>query len=155
MKIKQIYEKCMAGKERTEYTIVGTRLGTFTMCPTKLYMDYHGPQEKKLPTHEFLLKKIEDGKIHEEDVCSQYDLQPIVFETLEKGFEESLKVMSKGSKLIHNPILFYLKEDLLGIPRRLNKCLTLFISSSSFFMVKHSYCLTPLLLICQGSPIKI
>jgi predicted RecB family nuclease len=111
----------MAGKERTEYTIVGTRLGTFTMCPTKLYMDYHGPQEKKLPTHEFLLKKIEDGKIHEEDVCSQYDLQPIVFETLEQGFEESLKAMSKGSKLIHNPILFYLKEDLLGILDLLEK----------------------------------
>ena len=76
-------------------------------------MDYYGPQEKKLPIHEFLLKKIEDGKIHEEDVCSQYDLQPIVFETLEQGFEENLKIMSKGNKLIHNPILFYLKEDLL------------------------------------------
>ena len=62
MEIKQVYDKCMAGKERTEYTIVGTRLGTFTLCPTKLYLDYHGPQEKKLPTHEFLLKKIEDGK---------------------------------------------------------------------------------------------
>lgn len=121
MKIKQLYDQCMAGKERTKYTIVGTRLGTFTMCPTKLYMDYYGPQEKKLPTHEFLLKKIEDGKIHEEDVCSQYDLQPIIFETLEQGFEESLKIMSKGNKLIHNPILFYLKEDLLGIPDLLEK----------------------------------
>jgi predicted RecB family nuclease len=120
-KIKQIYDKCIGNKERTKFTIAGSKLGTFTMCPTKLYMDYFGPQEKKLPTHEFLLKKIEDGKIHEEDVCSEYQLTPVVFDTLEQGFKETIKSMFKGVKLMRNHILFYLPEDLMGIPDLLER----------------------------------
>lgn len=121
MDIEQIYQKGLAGKEETSFTIVGSRIYQYVNCPTEFYLNYFGPAEKKLPDHEFILKLIEKGLLHEEDVCSKINLLPIIFEDLKKGFKETLQAMKSGIKLIRHPILFHLEEDFMCIPDLLEK----------------------------------
>lgn len=121
MEIENVYKKGLAGKDRTSFTIVGSRIYQYANCPTEFYLNYFGPAEKKLPKHEFVLKLIEKGLVHEEDVCSKLNLIPIIFEDLKKGFKETLQAMKSGAELIRHPILFHLEEDFMCIPDLIEK----------------------------------
>ena len=99
--------------------ITATHFYQFLDCPTKVYLDFNGDFEEKGEVSDFMQKKFDDGNQLEEEILEPLDFEPIAFETLEEGFEATVKRMEDGSNIISQGVL--IDGDLLGRPDLLEK----------------------------------
>lgn len=101
--------------------ITASEAKDFVVCPRKVYLNLYGPQERKLPYSEFMLRKAEEGKEFEARVAAKMPHVKPKYRAgdLSKGAESTLKLMKKGAGCIYQGVLSY--RDMLGIPDFLQK----------------------------------
>jgi len=116
--IRTIFEKCIDGKKKHNLTITGNSIYSYNVSPYILYCELFASVEEKDQITSFQSLIMSKGREHELNVYKKLfdDIQPMKFENEEDGFLSTLEEFKKGTKLISNCPLFYLKEDLMGRP---------------------------------------
>lgn len=91
------------------------------MCPRKIYLDIYGPQEKKLPPQEFMLRMADEGKEFEGMIASKILHKKPHYRVgdLKTGAKNTTRLLEKGTETIYQGVLSY--KDLIGIPDLLEK----------------------------------
>ena len=114
--IQKIFDGCMAGK--TEGKITARTVYEYVVSPFMIYCDYFAPEDKKDPITEFMKSLFEQGTNHEDKYVTETypKMVPIKFATPQEGFWKVLEAMRGGVGAMHRMPIFYLKEDLHGVP---------------------------------------
>ena len=101
--------------------ITASQAKKFVLCPRIVYLDKHGPRERKLPPPEFLLRKAEEGVEFEEKIASSIPHKSPVCKKRDWAcfIAETKKLMEKGTGVIYQGVLS--SGELFGIPDFLEK----------------------------------
>jgi uncharacterized protein len=100
--------------------IRGGNFYEFVKCPRKVYLNFHGDPEKKLPFSEFMQEKMEEGREFEDKIASKLKFKhPNNNLPYEEQFKQTMKFMKDGESLIYQGML--MDENFLGIPDFLEK----------------------------------
>ncbi len=113
---RPLFDKCLAGKEWGRF--VATDLAQFLRSRFALWCKWHAPEDQKDPISLFMQHIFDQGNEHEESYVedSYPEATKVTFDTQVEGFLKGLQEMARGASTIHGAPLFYLVEDLYGIP---------------------------------------
>ena len=101
--------------------IIASQAKNFVLCPRRVYLDIYGPQERKLPFPEFLLKKAEEGEEFEAKVISKihHEMPLCEFGNWPDCISKTKDIMEQGAEVIYHAVLAH--KGLFGIPDLLEK----------------------------------
>ncbi|MBD3249010.1 TM0106 family RecB-like putative nuclease [Candidatus Woesearchaeota archaeon] len=95
--------------------ITATHFYNYTRCPRKVYLDFFGDAEKKLPHSEFMLSRFRIGREHEKDVAKNIKyVAPEKTAKDEEKFRQTVKFMEQGASIIFQGVL--IDKDFIGRP---------------------------------------
>jgi len=98
----------------TSPMITSHHLTQFTLCPTALYLDHHGPFNEKSDPHPFLEYLQQLGNDHEAAIAAQMPHSPISTEaSIPQRANSTLTLMKQGIERLYQPVL--LSPPLLGM----------------------------------------
>ncbi|MBW2970436.1 TM0106 family RecB-like putative nuclease [Candidatus Woesearchaeota archaeon] len=121
--MQELFNKCMAGKHRSKYTITGHTVLKYCKNPFIIWCDYFAPPEEREPQTKYMHLLFERGIQHEKNVIKTIypEAIQIPLVTFETGFKETLEACKKGTNTITGAPIFYLPEDTYGITDVLQK----------------------------------
>jgi predicted RecB family nuclease len=94
--------------------ITSHHITQFTLCPTALYLDHHGPFNEKSDPHPFLEYLQQLGNDHEAAIAAQMPHSPISTEaSIPQRANSTLTLMKQGIERLYQPVL--LSPPLLGM----------------------------------------
>lgn len=114
----ELYEKCLAGKHRGKYTITASMVLKYCISPFLVWCDAFAPPEERDAESEYRHLLFKRGAKHEDAVLDTMfpGAVEVPLVSFEKGFREVLEECKKGAGVLAQAPLFFLEEDLFGIP---------------------------------------
>ncbi|MFH1064675.1 MAG: TM0106 family RecB-like putative nuclease [Candidatus Woesearchaeota archaeon] len=91
----------------------------YVQCPTRVYLNIYGDKSRKLAVSDFMLKKSEEGILHEKDVIADKDFVEVTVRDEAEAAKATLKMMEDGVELIYQGVL--INDGMIGRPDFLMK----------------------------------
>ena len=102
------------------HQIRATNIYEFVKCPRIVYLNFFEDPEKKHALSDFMQKKADQGKEHEQDVIKDLVfVKPEEHIPKEQAFKQTLEFMKQGKDLIYQGTL--MSGNLIGMPDLLEK----------------------------------
>jgi predicted RecB family nuclease len=119
--VDEIYRRCLDGPLQGGLT--AQNISLYHTSPFTIYCETFVSQEQKDPMSPYRELLLERGREHERRVKDTAfpSGRQLHYETPEEGFRRLLEEMASGAEVISGPPLFYLPENMRGIPDILEK----------------------------------
>ncbi len=113
----ELFERCMAGRHRSKFTITGQTVLKYHISPFIVWCNAFAPPEEREPESKYMHLLFERGIQHEKNVLASLfqDAVHVSIVSFEQGFQEVLDSCGKGVRALTSAPIFYLQEDAYGI----------------------------------------
>lgn len=115
--LMDLFEKCLAGKHRSKFTITASAVGRYCVSPFLVWCDAFAPVEEREPQSAYQHLLFERGIEHEKNVMKSLFKGafsvPIV--SFEEGFKEVLEACKKEVRVLTQAPLFFLDDEIHGV----------------------------------------